>query len=89
MTANQTAARNCVPWVSAAETLIALALIAGFARKTTYRAAIVFSLLIWSTVEGFGPGRRPGAAHPGSRAAHRVTSTDRSPGAGETEKRRS
>lgn len=40
--------------VATAETLIALALIAGFARKLTYTAAIVFSLLIWSTAEGFG-----------------------------------
>jgi nitrite reductase (NO-forming) len=40
--------------VATTETLIALALIAGFARKVTYLAAIVFSLLIWSTAEGFG-----------------------------------
>ena len=40
--------------VAAAETLIALALIAGFARKLTYLAAILLSLLIWATVEGFG-----------------------------------
>jgi uncharacterized membrane protein YphA (DoxX/SURF4 family) len=33
--------------VAIAETLIALALIAGFARKLTYLSAIVFSLLIW------------------------------------------
>ncbi len=40
--------------VAVLETLIALALIAGFARKVTYLAAIAFSLLIWSTAEGFG-----------------------------------
>ena len=40
--------------VAVVETLIAVAVIAGFARKLTYTAAIVFSLLIWSTVEGFG-----------------------------------
>ena len=40
--------------VAIAETLIALAVIVGFARKLTYSAAIVFSLLIWSTAEGFG-----------------------------------
>ena len=40
--------------VAVAETLIALAVIIGFARKLTYSAAIVFSLLIWSTAEGFG-----------------------------------
>ncbi|MDQ6726825.1 MAG: DoxX family protein [Actinomycetota bacterium] len=36
------------------ETLIAAALILGVARKVTYSAAAVFSLLIWSTAEGFG-----------------------------------
>ena len=36
------------------ETVIALALIFGFARKATYIGAILFSLLIWSTAEGFG-----------------------------------
>jgi len=40
--------------VAVIETLIAVALITGFARKLTYCAAIVFSLLIWSTAEGFG-----------------------------------
>jgi hypothetical protein len=40
--------------VAAVETLIATALIFGFARKSTYIAAAVFSLLIWSTAEGFG-----------------------------------
>ncbi len=36
------------------ETGIAIALILGFARKVTYLGAILFSLLIWSTAEGFG-----------------------------------
>ncbi|MDA8069464.1 MAG: DoxX family membrane protein [Actinomycetota bacterium] len=36
------------------ETGIAVALILGFARKLTYIGAIVFSLIIWSTAEGFG-----------------------------------
>ena len=40
--------------VATTETLIALALIVGFARKLTYIGAIVFSLLIWSTAEGLG-----------------------------------
>ena len=40
--------------VAVLETLIALALIIGFARKITYVAAIVFSVLIWATAEGFG-----------------------------------
>lgn len=37
-----------------AESLIALALLLGLARRTTYLAAAAFSLLIWSTAEGFG-----------------------------------
>lgn len=36
------------------ETLIALALIFGVARRVTYLSAAVFSLLIWSVAEGFG-----------------------------------
>ena len=36
------------------ETLIAAALILGFARKLTYISAAAFSLIIWSTAEGFG-----------------------------------
>ena len=40
--------------VATAETLIAVALITGFARKLTYLSAIGLSLLIWSTAEGFG-----------------------------------
>ena len=40
--------------VAAVETLIAAALILGFARKVTYITGAVFSLLIWSTAEGFG-----------------------------------
>jgi nitrite reductase (NO-forming) len=40
--------------VAVVETLIAVALIFGFARKITYICGAVFSLLIWSTAEGFG-----------------------------------
>lgn len=40
--------------VAVIETLIAVAVLVGFARKVTYSAAIAFSLLIWSTAEGFG-----------------------------------
>jgi len=36
------------------ETLIALALIFGFARRITYLTAAIFSLLIWAIPEGFG-----------------------------------
>jgi len=39
-----------------AESALALALLLGFARKITYIVGILFSLLIWSTAEGFsGP----------------------------------
>jgi uncharacterized membrane protein YphA (DoxX/SURF4 family) len=36
------------------ETVIALALIFGFARKLTYIGAALFSFMIWATAEGFG-----------------------------------
>jgi len=36
------------------ETVIALALILGFARKSAYWLTAIFGLLIWSTAEGFG-----------------------------------
>jgi len=52
--------------VAVVETLIALALIAGFARKLTYISAIVFSLLIWATAEGFGGPYTAGAADIGT-----------------------
>jgi nitrite reductase (NO-forming) len=52
--------------VATVETLIALALIAGFARKVTYIAAIVFSVLVWSTAEGFGGPYTSGASDIGT-----------------------
>jgi uncharacterized membrane protein YphA (DoxX/SURF4 family) len=36
------------------ETLVALAVIFGFARKLTYAASAVFSVVIWAVAEGFG-----------------------------------
>ena len=48
------------------ETLIAVALIAGFARKITYISAIAFSLLIWGTAEGFGGPYTSGASDIGT-----------------------
>ncbi len=36
------------------ESLIALALLFGFARRTAYIGAALFSILIWTTAEGFG-----------------------------------
>jgi len=52
--------------VAVVETLIALALIFGFARKLTHISAIVFSLLIWATAEGFGGPYTSGAADIGT-----------------------
>jgi nitrite reductase (NO-forming) len=40
--------------VAMSETLIAVALLAGFARRVSCAGAIVFSLMIWSVAEGFG-----------------------------------
>jgi nitrite reductase (NO-forming) len=36
------------------ESLIAIALLIGFARRTTYLSAAIFSLIIWGVAEGFG-----------------------------------
>jgi nitrite reductase (NO-forming) len=36
------------------ETLLAFALIAGFARKVTYVGGAVYSLVVWATADGFG-----------------------------------
>jgi nitrite reductase (NO-forming) len=58
--------------VAVLETLIAVALIAGFARKLTYSAAIVFSLLIWSTAEGFGGPYTSGASDIGTAVIYAV-----------------
>lgn len=52
--------------VATIETLIAAALIVGFARKLTYLSAAVFSLLIWSTAEGFGGPYTSGASDIGT-----------------------
>jgi nitrite reductase (NO-forming) len=58
--------------VAVIETLIAVALVAGFARKLTYSAAIVFSLLIWGTAEGFGGPYTSGAADIGTAVVYAV-----------------
>ena len=52
--------------VATGETLIALALIFGFARKITYISATIFSFLIWMTAEGFGGPYTAGAADVGT-----------------------
>ncbi|MEO5812956.1 MAG: multicopper oxidase domain-containing protein [Rhodanobacter sp.] len=48
------------------ETTIALALLTGFARKTLYIAGALFSLLVWSTAEGFGGPYTVGANNMGT-----------------------
>jgi uncharacterized membrane protein YphA (DoxX/SURF4 family) len=58
--------------VAVIETLIAVALITGFARKLTYSAAIVFSLLIWATAEGFGGPYTSGASDIGTAVIYAV-----------------
>lgn len=52
--------------VAVLETLIAVALIVGFARKVTYEGGIVLSLLIWGTAEGFGGPYTSGASDIGT-----------------------
>lgn len=47
------------------ETLLAAALLSGFARKTTYRVGALFSLLVWATGEGFSGPYVLGAANLG------------------------
>ena len=54
------------------ETLIAVALIIGFARKLTYLSAIAFSLLIWGTAEGFGGPYTSGASDIGTAIIYAV-----------------
>ena len=58
--------------VAVAETLIAVALIAGFARKLTYLAAAAFSVLIWATAEGFGGPYTSGASDIGTAIIYAV-----------------
>lgn len=58
-------------WLTrAAETALALALLFGFARKTTYILGALFSLLIWSTAGGFGGPYAVGAANTGASIAY-------------------
>lgn len=58
--------------VAVLETLIALALILGLARKLTYASAAVFSLLIWATAEGFGGPYTSGASDIGTAVIYAV-----------------
>jgi len=58
--------------VAVVETVIAVAVILGFARKLSYSAAIVFSLLIWGTAEGFGGPYTSGASDIGTAVIYAV-----------------
>lgn len=53
-----------------AETLLAVALLLGFARKTTYVLGALLSLLIWATAEGFGGPYTVGATNMGTALAY-------------------
>jgi len=54
-------------WLTRAiETALAAALLLGFARKTIYALGALFSLLIWSTAEGFGGPYTVGATNMGA-----------------------
>jgi nitrite reductase (NO-forming) len=58
--------------VAAIETLIALGLILGFARKITYISGAMLSLLIWATAEGFGGPYTSGASDVGTAIIYAV-----------------
>jgi uncharacterized membrane protein YphA (DoxX/SURF4 family) len=45
---------------AAMETYLAVALLSGFARKTTYAVGAIYTALIWATAEGFGGPYVPG-----------------------------
>ena len=61
-----------VDMVATIETLIALALILGFARKITYISAALFSLVVWATAEGFGGPYTMGASDIGTAVIYAV-----------------
>ncbi len=52
--------------IAVTETSIALAVIFGFARKTTYIAAAGYSFMLWAVAEGFGGPYRSGATDIGT-----------------------
>jgi nitrite reductase (NO-forming) len=47
---------------AALETYLAVALLAGFARKVTYSIGAIYTALIWATAEGFGGPYVPGVS---------------------------
>jgi nitrite reductase (NO-forming) len=58
--------------VAAVETLIAVAVLVGFARKITYISAAAFSVLIWAVAEGFGGPYTSGASDIGTAVIYAV-----------------
>jgi hypothetical protein len=52
--------------------VIAVALIAGFARKLTYISAAAFSVVIWAAAEGFGGPYTSGSADIGTAVIYAV-----------------
>jgi nitrite reductase (NO-forming) len=59
-------------FIAVAESLIALAVLLGFARKLSYIFGAVFSLLIWGVGEGFGGPYMSGATDIGSAIMYAV-----------------
>jgi uncharacterized membrane protein YphA (DoxX/SURF4 family) len=58
--------------VAVLETLVALAVIAGFARKYTYIFSAVFSVVIWAVAEGFGGPYMSGSSDIGTAVIYAV-----------------
>ncbi len=58
--------------VAVLETLIAVALILGFARKITYIGGAILSVLIWATAEGLGGPYSSGSADIGTAIVYAV-----------------
>jgi nitrite reductase (NO-forming) len=60
--------------VAVLETLVALAIIFGFARKLTYVMSAVFGVVIWAVAEGFGGPYGQGASDIGTAIIYAVVS---------------
>jgi uncharacterized membrane protein YphA (DoxX/SURF4 family) len=58
--------------VAVLETLVALAVIFGFARKLTYVASAIFSVVIWGVAEGFGGPYMSGSSDIGTAVIYAV-----------------
>jgi len=60
--------------VAVLETLVALAIIFGFARKLTYISSAVFGVVIWAVAEGFGGPYMSGSSDIGTAIIYAVVS---------------